>query len=79
MEGKQHIACRTLTMLSYNNLCFTSQVIALFVLIKVIILGTMNKEHHIGILLDGSGLTKVTQLRTFALCLVSCLNTSIQL
>ena len=39
----------------------------------------MHKQHHIGILLDGSRLTKVAQLRTLAFKTLTILHSTIQL
>ena len=39
----------------------------------------MDKAHHIGILLDGSRFTKVTQLRTFTINTFTTFHTTIQL
>ena len=45
----------------------------------MIILGAVYEEHHIGILLDGSRLTKVGQLRTLTLQTLTVLNRTVKL
>ena len=65
-EGQQHIARRTLTVFSNDDLCHTTQVASVLVLIDVIILRTMNKQHHIRILFNGSRLTQVRELWAFS-------------
>ena len=78
-EGEQHVARSTFTMLGYDNLRHTTQVATIVVLIDMVVLRTVDEQHHIGILLDGSRLTQVGQLRTFALQSLTTLNTTVQL
>jgi len=66
-------------MLGYHNFRHTAQVVTTIILINLIIFRTVNKTHHIGILLDGSGFTKVTQLRAFTVNTFTTLHTTIQL
>ena len=78
-EGQQHVASSTLTMLGNDNLCHAVQVASIVVLIDVLILRTVYEQHHIGILLDGSRLTQVAQLRSLTLQALTTLDTTVQL
>ena len=66
-------------MLGDDNLRHTTQVITTIILINLIVFRTVDKAHHIGILLDGSRFTKVTQLRTFTINTFTTFHTTIQL
>ena len=66
-------------MLGNDNLRHATKVVALLIVQNMIILRTMHKQHHIGILLDGSRLTKVAQLRTLAFKTLTILNSTVQL
>ena len=63
-KAQAHIAHGTVTVLGYDNLRHAAQVCAVGGSINLVIFGTVDEAHHIGILLDGSGLAKVAQLRT---------------
>ena len=78
-KAQTHIPHRTITVLGYNNLCHTTQIAAVGGSINLVIFGTMDESYHIGILLDGSGFTKVTQLRTLAFFSFTVFHTTIQL
>ena len=55
-------------MLGYDDLCQTAQVLAgLLIVVDMVVLRTVDEANHIGVLLDGTGLTKVAQLRCLAL------------
>ena len=58
-EGEQHIAGGSFTVLGDDDLCHATQVVACFILIDMVVLRTVNEDHHIRILLNGSGLTQV--------------------
>ena len=66
-------------MLGDNNLRHTMQVATIIILIDMIILRTVYEKHHIGILLDGSWLTQVTQLRTLTFQSLTTFHTTIEL
>ena len=65
-ETQVDICHGTFTVLGNTYLCYTLQTIALCVLHDMIILWTVNKDDHIGILLYGTRFSKVRQLRTLA-------------
>ena len=66
-------------MLGYHNFRHTAKVVTAIILINLIIFRTVNKAHHIGILLDGTGFTKGAQLRTFTIDTFTTFHTTIQL
>ena len=78
-KGEQHIACGSLTMLGDDNLCHAMQVVSFLVLIDMVILGTMYKEHHVGILLDGSRFTQIAQLGTLSLQTLTVFHRTVEL
>ena len=78
-EVQQHITGSALTMLGNDNLRHTTKVAAVLILIDMIVLRTMHEKHHIRILLDGTRLTQVTQLRTLSLKTFTGLDTTVQL
>ena len=78
-EREQHVACGTLTVLGNDDLCHAMQVATVIILIDMVVLGTVNEDDHIGILLDGSRLTKVAELGALALETFTTLHTTIQL
>ena len=78
-EGQKHITCGSLTVLGNNYLCHTMKVTSVLILINVIVLWTVYKDDHISILLDGSRLTQIRQLRTLAVESLTTLHTTVQL
>ena len=66
-KAQAHIAHGTVTVLGYDNLRHTAQVCAVGGRINLVIFGTVDAAHHIGILLNVSGLAKDDQLRLLAL------------
>ena len=66
-EVEQYIARSAFTVLGNDDLRHAMKVSSVFVLIDMIVFGTVNKKHHVGILLDGSRLAKVAELRSFSL------------
>ena len=66
-------------MLGNDDLGHTAKVAPVLVLIDVIILRTVYKQHHVGILLDSSRLAQVGQLGTLALQTLTTLDTTVQL
>ena len=55
------------------------QVATIVVLIDMVILRAMNEQYHVGILLDGSRLTQVRQLRALTFQSLTALNTTVKL
>lgn len=78
-EAQQHIAHRTVTVLGYDDFGHPVQVVSFLVGINLVIFRTVDEAHHIGILLDGSRFTQVTQLRTFPVDTFTALHTTVQL
>ena len=66
-------------MLSDNNFGHSTEIVSFIILKYLVIFGAVNETHHIGILLDCTGFTKVTQLRTFSFKPFTTLDTTIQL
>ena len=66
-------------MLGYDNLGHAVKVAAFLVLIDVIVFGTMDEEHHVGILLYGSRLAEVAELRTLAFKALAGLYSTVEL
>ena len=63
-EAQQDVANRTVTVLGNDDHRHATQIISVFVLKYTIVLGTVDENYHIGVLLDGSGFTQVGKLRT---------------
>ena len=61
LERKEHIANSAITMFSNDDFGHAAQVTTIRVGIDFIILWSMNEAHHIGILLNGTRLTKVRE------------------
>ena len=78
-KPQTHIPHGTVTVLCYDDFRHTAQVTAIGRSINLVIFGTVNEAHHIGILLDGTGFTKVTQLGTLAFLAFTVLHTTVQL
>ena len=55
------------------------QVASVIILIDMIVLRTVYEQYHVGILLDGSRLTQVTQLWALSFQSLTALNTTVQL
>ena len=55
------------------------KVTSVLILINVIVLWTVYKDDHISILLDGSRLTQIRQLRTLAVESLTTLHATVQL
>ena len=51
----------------------------MFVLQDVVVFGAVDEEHHVGILLNGSRLTQVAQLRALAFKAVAVFYCSVEL
>ena len=66
-KPQTHIPHGTVTVLCYDDFRHTAQVTAIGRSINLVIFGTVDEANHIGILLDGTGFTKVTQLGTLAI------------
>src|SRR5215203_5364907 len=54
---------RTVTVLGDTDVRFTPVIFSHFIGSHIIVFRAVNKAHHVGILFDGTRLTKVTQLR----------------
>ena len=67
----------TITMLGNDELGEVRQVLVVLTLEYLIVLRTVDKAYHIGILLNGTRLTKVGKLGTLALVTLTVLYTTI--
>src|SRR5690606_27218562 len=61
-EGQRHVADGTVTLLGDDQRRAALALLALFVVVRVVLL-THKQADEIGVLLDGSGLTKIAQTR----------------
>ena len=66
-------------MLGYDNLGYAPEVVMVVVLVNLVILRTVDEAYYVGILLDGTRLAQVTQLRTLALIPLAALHAAVQL
>ena len=66
-------------MLGYDDLRHTVQVASLVVLEDMVVFWSVDEEHHVGILLDGSRLTEVAQLWSFSFKTFTRLHATVQL
>ena len=78
-EAQGHIAGSTLTVLGNDDLCHAVHVVTVGILIDVVVLRTVDEEHHVGILLDSSRLTEVAKLRNLSFRTLALLYGTIQL
>ena len=68
-KSEQHIAYSTITMLGYDDFSLSAQIATGFVLKDFVVFRSMDKQHHVGILLNGTGLTQVGKLGAFVAAL----------
>ena len=67
-------------MLGDDDLCQTAQILAgLVVVIEVVILRSVDETYEVGILLDSTRLTEVSQLRGLAFHALTRLDTTVEL
>ena len=70
----------TITVFSNDDLCQTAEVFTgLVIVIEVVVLGSVDEADHVGILLDGTGLTQVRELRRLAFHTLTGLDTTVEL
>lgn len=79
LEVEQHIACGTLTVLGNDDLCASTEILPVAVLVDVVVLRTVYEEYHIGILLDGTRLAKVAELWALAVESIALLYGTVEL
>ena len=84
-EAQSDITHSTISVFGNDNLCDAFEVVAIGILVDFIVLRTVDKAYDVGILLDGSRLTQVAELWSFAVgCTLwsgshSVLHTTVQL
>ena len=66
-------------MLGDNDFCHTVQVVPFFIRVDFIVFRAVDKAYHIGILLNSSGFTEVTELGTFSVNTLTTFHTTVQL
>ena len=78
-EREQYVVGSAFAVLGYDDLCLAVQIVSFFVLKYSVVFRSMHKEHQVGILLNGSRLAQVAQLRAFALYAIALLHRTVQL
>ena len=66
-------------MLGDNDFCHTVQVVPFFIRVDFIVFRAVDKAYHIGILLNSSGFTEVTELGAFSVNTLTTFHTTVQL
>ena len=67
-------------MLGDDDLCQSAQVLTgLVIVVQVVVLGSVDEAYEVGILLDGTRLTQVGQLRRFAFDTLPRFDTTVEL
>ena len=78
-EAQQDVSHCTVAVLGYDELGHAAHVVFVFVLIYLVVLGTVDEADYVCILLDCSRLAQVTELRAFAVDTFAALVITVEL